>query len=418
MLIENLSAKQVCVMSWWLGCRSATRDGIICDGAVRSGKTVACALGFFIWATARFDGAAFAVCSKTQRAARRNIITPYVPFLRELGYKVNDKVSEEKLTVSDGTRENTFYLFGGQNAASASMIQGLTLAGALFDEVALMPEEFVSQTMVRCSVEGSKWWFNCNPESPQHWFKRGYIDRADERNLLYYHFVMADNPSLAPEILRRYEFQFAGRFYRRFILGMWEAPEGLVYDFMAEGQLARKPPNEPHEAYVISVDYGTSNPSSFGLWGRADGVWYRIGEYWYDARAEGGHKTDSEYADALIELAGGRRVESVVADPSAKSFIEELRRRGLRVTPAVNAVADGIRVTAGLLKSGGIVISPVCREALREFALYRWQNGVDCDKPVKENDHAMDEIRYFAATVAARREAGTAAFGVGRRPAG
>lgn len=337
---------------------------------------------------------------KEPRGVRRNVVLPLLPMLREFGCEVREHLGDGYFTVSCGESENVFRLFGGMNEASAALIQGLTLAGALFDEVTLMPQSFVAQASARCSVARSKLWFCCNPDSPGHWFKREYVDRAEEKNLLSLHFAMSDNPSLAPEVVARYHRMYAGKFFRRYVLGLWESPDGLVYDFMADGSLAAEPPPEPHEKYVVSCDYGTANPASFGLWGLKGGVWWRIDEFYYDGRKLGS-LTDEEYVERLSALVGDRRVAAVIVDPSARSFIVALRRAGYRVVAADNRVADGIRRTAAALKEGRIRISPGCVEAWREFSLYRWKEGAG-DRVVKEHDHAMDEIRYFVSTVLAQ----------------
>ena len=278
----------------------------------------------------------------------------------------------------------------------------MTLAGVLFDEAALMPRSFVEQASARCSVEGSRLWFSCNPEGPNHWFYREWVCRAEEKRALYLHFTMEDNPSLSARVRARYESMYSGIFYRRFVLGEWTAAEGRIYDFYAPGEYAQEAPAEPWERLRVSVDYGTVNPTSMGLWALKDGVWYRVDEYYYDSRTEGRQKTDEEYVDALEELTRGRRIERVIVDPSAASFIETLRRRGFRVMRANNAVADGLRVTADLLKKRRLVICRSCKDCLREMESYEWVNdGSGHDVPRKENDHAMDEMRYFAMSVAA-----------------
>jgi hypothetical protein len=172
------------------------------------------------------------------------------------------------------------------------------------------------------------------------------------------------------------------------------AAQGRIYDFF-DSSYVKDPPEEPLEEYAISCDYGTANPASFGLWGRRGGVWYRLKEYYYDSRREGSQKTDAEYVSQLLNLAGGRRLRAVVVDPSAASFIEALRRENLPVVKAENDVLSGIRLTASLLKSGRLVICRDCTDAIQEFSLYCWDEsaGGGRDVPVKENDHAMDDIR-------------------------
>ena len=249
-------------------------------------------------------------------------------------------------------------------------------------------------------MPGSRLWFSCNPESPEHWFYKEWIQKAEERRALYLHFTMADNPALTPQVRERYTRSFSGTFYRRFVLGEWVAAEGRVYDFFDES-MVRPAPGGEMERWCISCDYGTVNPTSLGLWGLQNGVWYRVKEYYYDSRAERAQKTDGEYADALEQLAGGRPIWKIVADPSAASFIEVLRRRGWRVEKADNDVLAGIRTTAELLKAGKLVICEECRDAIREFSLYCWDEKAVGDRVKKVHDHAMDDIRYFAATVAA-----------------
>jgi len=265
-----------------------------------------------------------------------------------------------------------------------------------------MPRSFVEQVCARCSVEGSRLWFSCNPESPAHWFYQEWVQKAQEKNVLRLSFTMEDNPGLSRETIRRYEAMFQGAFYRRFILGEWAQAEGLIYDFFGP-ELVREVPEGLGGPWYISCDYGTVNPTSMGLWGRKGGVWYRAAEFYYDSRRERRQKTDGEYAQDLAALAGGRKIRGVVVDPSAASFLELLRRQGWPVVRAKNDVLSGIRTTAELLRAGKIVICSPCRDAIREFGLYCWDtSGTGGDRVVKSNDHAMDDIRYFAATVAAK----------------
>ena len=208
-------------MTWWNRPGLKAHDGIICHGAVRSGKTVAMAVGFFLWSMGSFDHATFALCGKTVGALRRNILKNLPQWLGEL-FQIRESRSDNKLVLSDKTgRENTYYLFGGKDESSCQLIQGITLSGVLLDEAALMPQSFVEQACARCSEAGSKLWFNCNPEGPEHWLYKQWILKAEEKNLLCLHFTMNDNPSLSDKIRRRYENLYTGVFYRRFILGQW-----------------------------------------------------------------------------------------------------------------------------------------------------------------------------------------------------
>ena len=408
----RFSPKQRQVLTWW---QTGRWQALICDGAVRSGKTFCMGLSFFLWAQHDFNGRQFALCGKTVGALRRNLLTELVPCLRRIGMEVRENRSANTLTVVYAGHRNQFLLFGGKDASSAALIQGSTLAGLLLDETALMPRAFVEQAVARCSVRGSRLWFNCNPEGPEHWFYKEWIEKAESRGALRLHFTMEDNPGLPPEIRQRYERLYTGVFYRRFVLGEWAAAQGLVYDFFDPDKDAAEVPDGPFSAWRISVDYGTVNPLSMGLWGEKNGVWYRVEEVYYDSRREGRQKTDAEYAEMLEQLAAGRDIQRVIVDPSAASFIETLRRKGWQVMKADNDVADGIRVTADLLRQRRIVLCRPCRDCLREMALYCWDERSGRDAPRKEHDHAMDEMRYFAMDLAGERSGGFAAISVVRK---
>lgn len=395
----SFSPKQQAAVHWWHLPQSRHFDAVICDGAVRSGKTTALSIGFVLWACCSFHQQDFAVCGKTKTALRRNLLNPLFAMLRPMGFRIRDQVSKGYADISFCGRCNRFYFFGGKDEASASLIQGITLAGVLLDEAVLMPRSFVEQAIARCSVPGSKLWFSCNPDSPAHWFYREWIKKAKEKNALYLRFTMRDNFGLTKAVRERYERLYSGGFYDRYVRGIWTAVQGLVYPMFDPEKHVGAPPGKP-ERYVISCDYGTVNPTSLGLWGLCKGTWYRIAESYYDSRKTGITRTDEEHYDALTELAGDLPVEQVVVDPSAASFLACIRRHGrFRAVPANNDVLSGIRRTADALRSGEIMIGAGCEDALREFSLYVWDEKAQRDMPRKENDHAMDDIRYFAATV-------------------
>ena len=377
-------------------------DAIICDGAVRSGKTSLMMWAFVSWAMENFSGQSFGICGKTVDSCTKNIIVPFtVMSLAKEKYTLRWRSSHKILEVRRGAVTNYFEVFGGKDESSYTLIQGRTLAGVLLDEVVLMPRSFVEQALTRCSVDGAKLWFSCNPDNPMHWFYTDWIKRARERNALYLHFEMTDNPGLSQKTLERYQTMFSGVFYDRYVRGKWCVAEGLVYEF-GEEQITDDIPQGGE--YYISVDYGTLNPFSAGLWCIDGGKAVRIAEYYYSGRDSKVQKTDEDYCDAIIELAGDKPVRHVIVDPSAASFITALRRRGnFSVRDAKNDVLDGIRLTYRMLKNGQIKIHKNCKDAIREFGLYRWDDKSTTDKPIKENDHAMDDIRYFANTILRRR---------------
>lgn len=396
MIYQKLSKRQKLAMLWWQQPKFLDRDAIICDGSIRSGKTVSMAVGFILWSMSRFNGQTFGICGRTIQSLRRNVIihlSDWVP----PDLHIEERQQEHKLIVSDGCgRENVYYLFGGRDESSYTLVQGITLAGALLDEVALMPQSFVEQVTARCSVDGSKLWFNCNPGGPEHWFNKKWVLAAKEMNALHVHFTMSDNLSLAPKIRERYERMYTGVFYQRYILGLWVLAEGLVYDF-GEANITDECPEGAE--YYISVDYGTRNPCSAGLWSVTGDKAVRIKEYYYSGRDNNRNKTDEEHCDAIENLARGYTIKRVIVDPSAASFITSLKKRKFKVLAANNNVLDGIRRTATYLKGGNIKIHRSCVDSIREFGLYCWDEKKNDDSVVKENDHAMDDIRYFCNTI-------------------
>ena len=402
------SPKQLKILGWWLdGSSSADFDGVIADGAIRSGKTLSMSLSFVMWATQNFSGANFALCGKTVTSLRRNVISPLEQMLSSLPYSFSDRRTDNLITVSYRGRENYFYLFGGKDEASRDLIQGITLAGVLFDEVALMPESFVNQATARCSVEGAKWWFNCNPEGPYHWFKTGWIDRASERRLLYVHFLMTDNLTLSQRTLDRYRCMYTGVFARRFILGEWSAADGVIYSMFDDSKnIAEDIPFSPERDFV-AVDYGTFNPCVFLHFfaaGTGDNISHYVDrEYFHDGRcSQNGvpaQKDDGQYSSDMLAFTGGRRDVPIIIDPSASSFITRLRHDGFtNVIPAKNSVAKGISVVSSQLVRERLLLSPECVHTLGEIPSYVWDSkyAASCgeDRPLKENDHCCDALRY------------------------
>ena len=290
----SFSAKQKTVLTWWMpGNPNQSREAIVCDGAVRSGKTLVMGLSFFLWAMTCFDGKRFGICGKTIASLRRNVLSEILPRLEALVAVWKEKRTENLVTVTFKGHRNQFYIFGGRDESSASLIQGITFAGVLLDEVALMPRSFVEQACARCSVAGRRLWFNCNPAGPGHWFYKTWILEAEQRKCLRLHFLMEDNPSLTESIRQRYQKLYTGVFYRRFILGQWAQAEGRVYDFFGP-DMVNPVPEGAFEKWYISCDYGTVNPTSMGLWGRSEGVWYRVKEFYFSSREKQRQMTDEE----------------------------------------------------------------------------------------------------------------------------
>ncbi|WP_041137858.1 PBSX family phage terminase large subunit [Beduini massiliensis] len=408
---KPFSKKQRKVLNWWTNASPVKdMDGIIADGAIRSGKTLCMSLSYVLWAMTTFQNQNFGMCGKTIGSFRRNVLFWLKLMLKSRGYKVEDHRADNLVIVRRNGIENYFYIFGGKDERSQDLIQGITLAGVFFDEVALMPESFVNQATGRCSVEGSKFWFNCNPDGPYHWFKTNWMDKKTEKHLLYLHFIMDDNLSLSERVKERYRSMYSGVFFKRYILGLWTVAEGIIYDMFDNAKHVlseiKDILNEQSTNYV-SIDYGTQNATVFLLWQKTIlGLWICTKEYYYSGRDRGKQKTDGEYADDLLQWLENVKVNAVIVDPSAASFIAELRKRGFHVRKAKNDVEDGIRVVGNALNLGIIFFSALCKETIKEFASYTWdakagERGED--KPVKQYDHCMDAVRYFVYTILGKR---------------
>ncbi len=406
------SHKQKVVLEWWMpGSPYADKDGIICDGSIRSGKTTVMSLSFIMWAMETFDGLNFAVCGKTIQSLRRNVIGQLKMMLLSRRYRVEEHRSENYMVIRMGAKENTFYLFGGKDEGSQDLIQGITLAGVFFDEVALMPESFVNQATGRCSVDGSKYWFNCNPESPSHYIKTEWIDKITEKNMIRVHFTMRDNPSLSQKVIERYERMYKGVFYDRFILGLWVIAEGLVYGmFDKEKNIFHgEYTYSPQSSYYLSIDYGTMNPFAVGLMELQNSGRVRmLREGHYSGREKGVTIDNEAYYKMIQEVAGDFPITSIVIDPSAAAMKATIRKYGeYTCTDGNNDVLNGIQEVTKYLNLGMLQIHESCTETKKEFGAYAWdEKAVGEDRVIKEYDHHMDLIRYFIYTVARRYNRG------------
>lgn len=403
------SEKQIKILEWpYTGKRA-----LICDGAVRSGKTSVMSLSFILWAMGNFDKCSFGLCGKTVGSAERNIIQPLlgVSYLQEQ-FSLEYTRSGHVLTVTRGLRSNQFYVFGGRDESSYMLIQGVTLAGVLLDEVALMPRSFVEQALARCSVAGAKLWFNCNPDVPAHWFRKEWLLKLREKDATHLHFTMDDNPSLSEETRAMYRGMYAGVFKRRYIDGEWTAGDGLIYDMFdpdanSYDDLTRPKGLSYIATRTIACDYGTANPTVYlDIYDDGGTVWVDR-EYRWDSRDVDTtglrQKTDWEYADDLATFMGEdpQFLCPVIVDPSAASFIAELQRRGMYVIKGDNDVLNGIRRVSQLLSRRVLMIHRRCQGLIGELQSYVWdskaaQMGVE--KPVKNLDHGPDALRYYVNT--------------------
>lgn len=399
------SPRQKKILTWW--CPNSAvrgRNGIIADGSIRSGKTLSMSLSFVFWAMSSFDGQNFAICGKTIGSLRRNVILWLKLMLRSRGYAVQERRTDNLLIIRRGETVNYFYLFGGRDERSQDLIQGITLAGVLFDEVALMPESFVNQATARCSVTGSKWWFNCNPQGPQHWFYVNWIKKCRSLGLLYLHFTMDDNLSLDEEVKARYHKQYVGVFFKRYIRGLWVLAEGLIYaNFDHDKHVTSNIPALRNIS--ISVDVGHSNATAFLATGEGiDNRLYCLDEYYHSGKKSQSTKSPLAYAKAFERWVGellaeypSMVIDDIWIDPSALGFQAQLRDMGFFARSANNDVVAGIQTVSSLIEADLLRVHPRCKNLLEELAAYSWDKKASErgeDKPIKENDHACDALRY------------------------
>lgn len=308
--------------------------------------------------------------------------------------------------IGDIRADNTVQLFGkkcyalgADNKKHVARIQGATFEYVYGDEITTWSEDVFQMLKSRLRSSHSRFDGTCNPDNPGHWFKQFLDSDAD----IYQQSYVIDDGVLPDEIVVQLKKEYAGTiYYDRFILGKWTAATGIIYPMFA--QVIQDVPEGAPARYVLSIDYGTQNAFSAGLWALYGQIWFRLREYYYSGRDTGVQKTDEEYAVDLDRFTDGigtpiEKLRTII-DPSAASFIALLRKRGkYKVIPADNAVADGIRETATAMQLGRFKVSPCCENWKREAQGYVWADNASEDIPVKVNDHAMDDTRYFVKTM-------------------
>lgn len=362
------------------------------EGSVSSGKTWISLVCWGFWLATMPQNQLYLMCGKSLTTLKRNCLIPLEAMFGQSNFSFSTSAKEAYLF---GRR---ILLEGANDARSEGKIRGLTLQGAYCDELTLFPKDFFVMLLSRLRVPGAKLIATTNPDSPQHWLKREYIDRMAELDMLTMRFLLEDNTTLDPQYVAAVKAEYTGVFYRRFILGEWCVAEGLIYpQFDREKHIEQR--NNPQGEWYISVDYGTLNAFSAGLWCYDGTTAYRVAEYYYSGREQKRQRTNTQYLQSIQQLTAGKSISAVIVDPSAASFIAELRQAGFLVRKGKNDVVEGIRRTAAALEQGKLLFSPDCKNSFREFALYRWDESSSQDRPIKENDHAMDDIRYFVSTI-------------------
>ncbi len=386
--------KQRELMRMWQ--RDELRRLNLLEGSVSSGKTWISLVLWAFWVAEMPQDKLYLMCAKSLTTLKRNCLI----LLQEL-------VGEGNFTFSIPAKEGYLFgrrvLFEGANdARSESKIRGMTLQGAYCDELTQFPEDFFTMLLSRLRVPGAKLFATTNPDTPNHWLMRSYIRRAEEIDFLDVKFTIDDNTTLPADYVENIKKEYVGVFYDRFIRGEWVIAEGLVYPMFDKDRHTFRTPSLRGPEY-ISIDYGTANPTAMGLWVLGRGEAEMVREYYYSGRDAKRQKTDEEYYKDLETFAEGHKIDRVIVDPSAASFIECIRRHGrFNVVKADNGVLDGIRLTGALLQAGKLRFHESCSNTFREFASYAWDKESGEDKVIKENDHAIDSIRYFCATIMRR----------------
>lgn len=302
------------------------------------------------------------------------------------------------------------HVLGADNKKHMARIQGMTIEYAYGDEMTTWAEDVFQMLKSRLRCKHSVYDGTCNPDSPYNYVKR-FLD-SENTDIYCQTSTIDDNPNLPPEFVTALKHEYAGTvYYDRFILGRWALAEGRVYDMFDRDKHVVPSIERAYTAYYISMDYGTQNPTAMLLWGKYNGVWYAVTEYYYSGREQKRQKTDEDYHADLVKLAGDHPIRAVIIDPSAASMIACIKKHGkFHVKQADNAVLDGIRNTATALNAGIIKIGDQCKRTIGEFEAYVWDGKASErgeDKPIKDNDHAMDAIRYFCQTVLVKSKAKT-----------
>lgn len=373
----------------------------IWEGAVRSSKTI-CSIIRWLEFLASAPPGPLLMVGKSERTLKRNILDV-----------IADMVGEGNYRISRGSGEawicgRQVYLAAAYDERAETRIRGMTLAGAYGDELTIWPQSFFQMLLSRLSVPGAMFFGTTNPDSPYHWLKKDYLNRAESLGLRSWHFTLRDNLSLSREFVAALESEYTGLWYKRFIQGLWVAAEGAIYDMLDDSIHVVDEVPDIH-TWWVSADYGTANPTVFLLIGQGtDGDFYVVDEWRYDSRESGRSKTDGEYANDLQDWVAARKLRpaQIIVDPSAASFIVELRRRGLPVRPADNNVLDGIRRTAKLLALRKLKIHKQCSGCLGEMMGYVWDPKAQAageDAPLKVDDHFCDALRYFVNFIASGR---------------
>ena len=414
MIYSQFSAKQIRSMLWWQMPDTKDYDAIVCDGSVRSGKTISMTIGFVLWSGSRFNGESFAFCGKTIDSLKKNVIIPMQKWLEGIAL-IELRKSYCDITINKMT--NRYYFFGGKDEGSYKLIQGITLAGAFFDEVALMPKSFVDQGIARCSVDGSKFWFNCNPESPHHWFYKDWIDESGEnakkvkaKNRLRLHFMMEDNYSLSDSIRQRYERMYSGVFYKRYILGLWVSAEGVIYKQFADDPekfIIDAPPDDIMYCN-IGFDFGGNGSAHAGIctgFSRSLKTTVILDEY-YRKEIITPEELERDFINFVLCCQKKYKIFDAYLDSAEQVLIKGIRVACTKAKVPIeihnahkSSILERIRFTNQIMSQERFFVMRHCKHIIEAFKTAVWDSKKQKDVRLDDGNYNIDSLDGFEYSV-------------------
>tara|TARA_Y100000310_G_scaffold327402_1_gene393715 strand:- start:169 stop:1410 length:1242 start_codon:yes stop_codon:yes gene_type:complete len=373
---------------------NAVADINIAEGAVRSGKTVAANLRWAEYISDVPIGSLLLMTGKTTTTLRRNVLEEFMfDFWTEQGSEFSFNRSSQEIHI-DGRK---IVCVGANDERAEDKLKGLTVAGWYADEVTTYPESFTTQALARCSGWPGLSIWTCNPDAIRHYINSKFLEKGVDK-VYKLHFGLEDNPGLSKEYIDRLKTMFSGLYYKRLVQGLWCAAEGAIYDMFdpSESFHVEQVPLK-YDRLVVGIDYGTSNPCTYGLFQCSGGKAYQVDEWRWNSQERGRQKTDEEYGDDLVTWLAGRSVDYVIIDPSAASLKVVLRRLGFQVRDGNNDVSEGIKHVSSMLRQGKAHICDTCPETAKSLSGYSWDPRAQArgeDKPLKKDDHEADMFRY------------------------
>lgn len=416
MMFTKFSPKQIKSMLWWKMIETKDHNAIVCDGSVRSGKTMSMTIGFVIWSCSSFNGENFAFCGKTIDSLKRNVITPMQKWLEGIAkIKLNFSRNYCEITVENHT--NRYYFFGGKDESSYQLIQGITLAGVLFDEVALMPRSFVEQALARCSIKGSRFWFNCNPDKPHHWFNEEWIDENGEKadtvkkkNRLRLHFTMEDNFSLSDDIRQRYEQMYSGVFYERYILGLWVSAEGIIYQQFANNTNAYLINTAPDDIVFCNIgfDFGGNGSAHAGICTGFSRSLQKIVvlEEYYRKEIIAPMELEADFISFVRYCQSKYNVYDAYLDSTEQVLIKGVKNACIRARIPINvrnarksAIIGRIRLTNLITSQNRFFVLKHCKKFIKAMQSAVWDSKQKDDVRLDDGNYNIDSLDAFEYSV-------------------